>query len=83
MLEQRGRVRFDRGASAWLRQAIADDRTVVVPVSDRIAIRAGQLHASIPEPADAIIYATALEHDAQLVTRDRLLQQIDPERVVW
>lgn len=83
MLEQRGRVRFDRGASTWLRQAIADDKTVVVPVSDRIAIRAGELHARIPELADAIIYATALEHDAKLVTRDRILQEIDPGRIIW
>jgi PIN domain nuclease of toxin-antitoxin system len=83
MLERQDRIRFDRGAATWLRTALADDRTSVLPVTDRIAIRAGQLYPGISEPADALIYATAVEHDATLVTRDRLLLELDPARTVW
>ncbi|MGL6278724.1 MAG: type II toxin-antitoxin system VapC family toxin [Gaiella sp.] len=83
MLERRGKIRFERGASAWVRQALADDRTTLLPITDRIAVRAGQLHPAIAEPADALIFATAVEHRAPLVTRDRLLRQHDPSRTIW
>lgn len=83
MLERRSKVRFERGASAWVRQALANDRTTLLPVTDRIAVRAGQLYPSLSDPADALVYATALEHDAMLVTRDAQIAAHDRERVIW
>ena len=35
------------------------------------------------DPADQLIYATAVEHDAVLVSRDGVIRDLDPRRVVW
>ena len=83
MLERRNRLRFDRGSASWIRQALAGDRTVLLPVTVDVAIRAGALQAHIPDPADGLIYATAVEHATTLVSRDSHLKEHDPERVIW
>jgi PIN domain nuclease of toxin-antitoxin system len=43
---------------------------------------AGSL-SSIRDPGDTIIYATPVEHDATLISRDSRLHDHDPARVVW
>jgi PIN domain nuclease of toxin-antitoxin system len=83
MLERRNRLRFDRGSSAWIRQALGRERTVLLPVTVDVAIRGGTLQTHIPDPADGLIYATAVEHGATLVSRDARLQEHDPDRVIW
>lgn len=83
MLDLQNRVRFDRGVSAWLRNALARERTVVLPVTAEIATRAGALQSAVADPADGLIYATAVEHHAKLVTRDTRLKAHDPGRVIW
>lgn len=83
MLERKDRLRFDRGVASWVRQAIGRDDTVLIPVTTEIATRGGEVYAGVPEPADALIYATAVVNDASLVTRDRVLHDHDPARVVW
>ena len=50
--------------------------------SAEIALAAGNFRA-LRDPGDRIIYATAVEHDAALVTRDERLRELDPVRVVW
>lgn len=48
------------------------------------ATAAGCLAAPFPgDPADRIVYATALAHRAPLVTSDRRITSYDPERIVW
>ena len=83
MLERRNRLRFNSGSSAWIRQALARDRTVLLPVTVDVAIRGGALQTHIPDPADGLIYATAVEHGTTLVSRDARLQEHDPNRVIW
>jgi PIN domain nuclease of toxin-antitoxin system len=83
LLHASGRLRLDRGARSWTRRAVAaDPRITTLPVSTEIALAAGGLTA-IRDPGDTIIYATALEHDAMLVTGDSRLRELDPARVVW
>lgn len=78
-----GRLRLDRGARSWIRGALtADPRLTPLSVSTEIALTAGSLQA-LRDPGDSIIYATAVEHDAVLVSRDGALRELDPERVVW
>ena len=48
MLERRNRLRFDRGSSAWIRQALGRERTVLLPVTVDVAIRGGTLQTRIP-----------------------------------
>lgn len=83
MLERQSRIRFDAGASTWLRRALAREDTVALDLTPEIAIRAGQVYPALSDPADAIVYATAVQHDAPLVTRDDKLLALDPTRTVW
>jgi PIN domain nuclease of toxin-antitoxin system len=82
LLESAGRVELDRGVRAWVSRALADERTSAIPVTSDIALRAGGLHG-LRDPADSVIYATAVELDLQLVTKDARITEHDPARVVW
>jgi PIN domain nuclease of toxin-antitoxin system len=50
-----------------------------------ISLRAGSLDPAEfhGDPTDRLIYATAVEHDANLVTADSRLREADPARTVW
>jgi PIN domain nuclease of toxin-antitoxin system len=57
----------------WLQQLAAQVRTVAL--SPSIADAAVALPSSFPgDPADRLIYATAIEHGWRLVTKDRALR---------
>ncbi|MBI2324005.1 MAG: PIN domain-containing protein [Chloroflexi bacterium] len=59
--------------ASWLAQLAAQVRTV--PVTPAIALSAAALPAAFPgDPADRLIYATALETGRLLVTRDERLR---------
>lgn len=58
---------------AWLQQLAAQTRTI--PVTPAIAAAAIALPSSFPgDPADRLIYATAVEHGWQLITKDQRLR---------
>jgi PIN domain nuclease of toxin-antitoxin system len=82
-LERAGRMTLDRGLSSWLPTALADDRIEVIPVTREIALTAAAVGGEVHDPADQIIYATAVENDAVLVSRDQRLHDLDPGRLVW
>jgi PIN domain nuclease of toxin-antitoxin system len=59
--------------AAWLQQLAAQVRTV--PVTPAIAATSVNLPSSFPgDPADRLIYATAVEHGWPLITKDRRLR---------
>ncbi|MBS0557651.1 MAG: type II toxin-antitoxin system VapC family toxin [Proteobacteria bacterium] len=73
--------------SKWLARELDEDRAdqiiaytqkcVVVPLDTRIALHAADLHRQYKlATADAIVYATALEHDAELLTCDGHFQNL-------
>jgi PIN domain nuclease of toxin-antitoxin system len=84
-LALRGRLEFDLPVGAWVREAIGAHGMRVIPLTTAIALRAGSLDRdSFPgDPADRIIYATALERGARLVSRDTDITEFDPARVLW
>jgi PIN domain nuclease of toxin-antitoxin system len=84
-LAARGRVGLDPGAGAWIADALADPSTVALPVDIEVAIARAQLpRDDFPcDPADRMIYATALVHGIPLVTKDRALRAFDPRGTVW
>jgi PIN domain nuclease of toxin-antitoxin system len=69
--------------STWLRRLAERVRTV--GITPAIAHAAATLPSSFPgDPADRIIYATAVEHGWPLVTKDRrLLAHRAPRQVAW
>jgi PIN domain nuclease of toxin-antitoxin system len=70
--------------SAWLGGLAANVRTI--PITPAIATRAAGLPAAFPgDPADRLIYATALENGWRLVTKDeRMRRHRHPKQVaLW
>jgi PIN domain nuclease of toxin-antitoxin system len=60
--------------ASWLRQLAIHVRTI--PVTPAIADTAVSLPSSFPgDPADRLIYATAIENGWQLVTKDQRLRE--------
>lgn len=78
-----GRLRLDRGLRAWVANALDEERISVIPVTEAIALTAGSLLGTVRDPGDQIIYATAVEGRAKLVTCDERIRQLDPARVIW
>jgi len=84
MLVRAGRIRMDRDARTWIRQALASERLEAIPLTAVAAVTAALLPAGFPgDPADRIIYATALGLGARLVTRDERISSFDPPRTLW
>lgn len=83
-LERLGRLTVLPDIRTWVRRALAHPGVSPCPVTAEIALTAGSLLAPFPgDPADRIIYSTALANNARLVTADRRLARLDPARVVW
>jgi PIN domain nuclease of toxin-antitoxin system len=83
-LERLGRLRLKPDLRSWIRRALAVDNVVKEDVTPEVAVIAGSLLPPFPgDPADRIIFATALTRDAALVTADRRLARHDPQRVIW
>jgi PIN domain nuclease of toxin-antitoxin system len=84
-LVMRGRMELDRPVRVWIADVLrAHDVQALAPTLS-IAVRAGGLDsAEFPgDPADRLIYATAVEHGSRIASADERLQSADPARVVW
>lgn len=84
-LVARGRVDLYRPVRSWLQDALTAFGARALPVSVAGAVRAGSLDPQSfhGDPFDRLIYATAIEHDAPLLSADKRLRDADPHRVVW
>lgn len=80
-LAEHQRILVSMPVRAWLAQLAELVRTVAI--SPAVAAAAATLPASFPgDPADRLIYATALEHGWQLVTKDRRLRSHPQPRAI-
>lgn len=80
-LAEHQRILVSVPVRAWLAQLAELVRTVAI--SPAVAATAAALPASFPgDPADRLIYATALEHGWQLVTKDRRLRSHPQPRTI-
>jgi len=69
---------------SWLESLAAQLRTL--PITPAIADTAMGLPSSFPaDPADRLIYATAVEHNLPLVTKDRAIRKsgVPGPPIVW
>lgn len=84
-LVMRGRIELDRATATWIADVLAEHDVEPLAPSLAIAVRAGSLAPEeFPgDPADRLIYATAVEHGVRVVSADRRLRDFDPARVVW
>jgi PIN domain nuclease of toxin-antitoxin system len=72
LLLERGRIRMRTSLSAWRGQQL-DAGLRELPLDGPVAVRAADLHALAGDPVDRLIAATAIRHDALLVTADERL----------
>jgi len=83
-LVQRGRILPDLPLAAWLASLSEDTRTLGITPS--IARTAALLPGTFPgDPADRLIFATAIEHGIPIVSKDRQMHEhasLGPE-VIW
>jgi PIN domain nuclease of toxin-antitoxin system len=83
-LAEHERITVTTPISGWLASLAAQVRTI--GITPAIAVAAAALPASFPgDPADRLIYATAVETGWPLVTRDRKLQthRHPSARTIW
>ena len=74
LLIAKGRLRWPQSASEARRIMLSEGATEL-PLTGEIAILAGEIEGLHGDPADRFIVATAIAHDAMLMTADdRLLQ---------
>ena len=83
-MARHGRITLNIPIRSWLDGLAAQVRTL--GVTPAIADTAVALPSSFPgDPADRLIYATAVQHDLRLVTKDRALRDHQHPRspAVW
>lgn len=80
-----GRLVLDRPIEAWVRDSLNVHGIRALAPTVAISLRAGSLDPAEfhGDPTDRLIYATAVEHDTELVTADSRLREADPARTVW
>ncbi len=89
LLVRKGRFELDRNPFDWARDLLAEDRIELAPLTATAAVGAGLLPADGFEgdPADCIIYATARELVAPLITKDHRMHRFAAAargmRIVW
>ena len=83
MLAARGRLALPTSAAAFLTLALEARRIRVEPITPEIAeISCGdRFHHA--DPADRVIAATALVHDARIVTCDARLREVRGLKTIW
>jgi PIN domain nuclease of toxin-antitoxin system len=81
----RGRLDMDRPVEQWMADALNVYEIRGLPSTVSATLRAGSLDPKEfhGDPIDRLIYATAVENDARLITADDRLRRFDPQRTVW
>jgi PIN domain nuclease of toxin-antitoxin system len=81
----RKRLKMDRPVAKWVSDSLSILGARALAPTVSTSVRAGSLDPQDfhGDPIDRLVYATAVEHDARLVTADERLRQFDPERTVW
>ena len=81
----RDRLSMDGPLDTWIGEALSVHGVRAIAPTVSSSVRAGSLDPKRfhGDPIDRLIYATAVEHDARLVTADERLRKFDPERTLW
>lgn len=85
MLVSKERLELIVPVEQWVQDTLALPGVELLPLSARAAVRAATDDRFGPEadPADRMIAATAIEHEAPLVTRDRRLIEMSHVETIW
>ena len=70
MLVDQGTVALDRPTQIWVHDLLADGIVTIAELTPAVAVAAAQLDDFTGDHADRIIYATAVQNQLTLVTKD-------------
>lgn len=70
MLVDQGTVALDRPTQIWVHDLLADGIVTIAELTPSVAVAAAQLDEFTGDHADRIIYATAVQNQLTLVTKD-------------
>jgi PIN domain nuclease of toxin-antitoxin system len=79
MLSEKRRLTLDRDVLSWLQDTLANMNTQILPP---IAVLSNSFD-EFRDPADRLIVATALTHNAPLVTKDDRIRRSGVVTTVW
>ena len=83
-LAERRRITIAGPPLEWIRNALAETGVELIPLTPAIAVLAARMGIpSLPDPADRIIAATAIEMGATLITKDQRLLDLVAVRTAW
>jgi PIN domain nuclease of toxin-antitoxin system len=80
---RRERLRLDRPFDQWVVEAKRSDGVETLPFEASVAALAGELDWPHGDPMDRGIVATAIAHDAELVTSDERIHKSGLVKVIW
>ena len=83
MLIAKGRLAVDAEAEQFLEDIIRSRNIRVLPITPQIAALAQSAEFRHADPADRIIAATAIAHNARLISADARLRRLTSVGVVW
>jgi len=69
-LERHQRINLPCQATEWFEKALSHSGILLLPITPAIAARAVVLHEHHSDPQDRIIIASAIEHNAKLMSDD-------------
>ena len=79
----RKRIVLDRHAMLWLREALEYPNVRLLDITLDLAGAAAYLDWRHNDPADRMIVATAIAHDARVVSKDDRIRLFRPARAIW
>ncbi len=82
MLAAKQRIRLDRPVVDWLEDALLRPRVELLAITPAVAALAAEIEAH-GDPADRLIVATALTHEATLVTKDATIRASSLIDTIW
>ena len=83
MLERKGRIDLDYPVLLWVDLALSAERVSLLGLTPTIATTAAQLDWPNGDPADRMILATAIMHDAPIVTKDQRIHSFADVQAIW
>ena len=83
MLMHSGRLRNDISPVQYMTDLCLALSLTVLPITPEIASLSQQDFFKHKDPADRLIAATAIHHNAPLITADKKLKKLEPLTVIW
>jgi PIN domain nuclease of toxin-antitoxin system len=80
---ERKRIVLDRHPVMWMREAIDQPGVHLLEITIELAHKAAALDWAHRDPSDRMIVATAIAHDAPIVSKDDRIRMYRPARAIW